>query len=331
MFGSGILPDRQTVILGVLLLAGLLWVAVKDYYIFHTLIGIFTVVAVWGIFVTSWNSRHIVRNAYLSFIGIAYLFVGLTDLLDILLYKGMGVFTGDLDPSAQLWIIARSLQSAALVIAPLLLDRKLKTGLILASFSVVSAGLLLSALYWHNFPACFIEGTGPTGFAKTSEYVIILFFLASIFTLSLKRAAFEFEAFWTLVASLALSSLAEFAFALYTSFLWPTNVAGHFLILIAVYLMYRVFIKAGIFAPFDLISRNLTLSEKNLFSLLEGLPAFVFVQMPDYTIRYANRVFRDMFGNPEGLTCYEVLKGENKPCEECPTMKIFWTGVPQHS
>ena len=107
MFGSGIMPDRHTVILGVLLLAGLLWVAVKDYYIFQVLIGIFTVVAEWGIFVTAWNSRHIVRNAYLLFVGIAYLFVGLTDLMHILSYKGMGVFTGDPNPAAQLWIIAR--------------------------------------------------------------------------------------------------------------------------------------------------------------------------------------------------------------------------------
>ncbi len=329
MFGSGIMPDRHTVILGVLLLAGLLWVAVKDYYIFQVLIGIFTVVAEWGIFVTAWNSRHIVRNAYLLFVGIAYLFVGLTDLMHILSYKGMGVFTGDPNPAAQLWIIARCLQSAALVIAPLLLDKRLKTGVLFASFALVSAGLILCALYWRILPACFIEGTEPTGFAKTSEYVIILFFLASISTLSLKRAAFELGAFWALVASLALSSFSELAFAFRASLLWPTNDTGHFLRLIAVYLMYRVFIKAGIFAPFNLIFRNLTLSEKNLFSLIEGLPAFVFVQMPDYKIRYANRVFRDLFGDPEGMTCYEVLKGENKPCEKCPTMEIFRTGVPQ--
>ena len=117
--------------------------------------------------------------------------------------------------------------------------------------------------------------------------------------------------------------------AFHTKFFWATNEVGHFLRLIAVYLMYRVFIKTGIFAPFNLIFRNLTLSEKNLFSLIEGLPAFVFVQMPDYTIRYANRVFRDLFGDPEGLTCYEILKGDNEPCEICPTREIFRTGVPQ--
>ena len=328
MFGSGILPDRHTLTLGLLLLAGLFGIALKDHHIFQTIIGIFTVVGLWGIFVTAWNSRYLVRNAYLSFIGIAYLFVGLIDLLHILSNKGMG-FTADANLPAQLWIIASCLQSAALVIAPFLLDRELKTGLVFASFSLVSAGLLVSVLYWHNFPAFFIEGIGPTDFAETSEYVTILFFLASIVTLSLKRPAFEVGAFWALVASLTLSALSELSLSFHTKFFWATNEVGHFLRLIAVYLMYRVFLKAGIFAPFNLIFRNLALSEKNLFSLIEGLPAFVFVQMPDYTIRYANRVFRDLFGDPEGLTCYEILKGDNEPCKKCPTREIFRTGVPQ--
>jgi signal transduction histidine kinase len=73
----------------------------------------------------------------------------------------------------------------------------------------------------------------------------------------------------------------------------------------------------------------LSFSEKNLFSLLEGLPAFVFVQMPDYSIQYANRVFHSLFGDHEGLSCHEVLKGVKTPCANCPTREIFRTGLPQ--
>ncbi len=328
MLGSGILPDRHTFALGLFLVAGLMGIAVKDYDIFRTIIGILTVVAVWGIVVTAWNSRYLVRNAYLSFIGIAYLFVGLIDLLHILSYKDMAV-PPDANLPAQLWIIASCVQSAALVIAPLLLDRKVRPGLVFASFFLVSAGLLLSLLYWQNFPAFFVKGAGLTGFAQTSEYVIILFFLTSIVTLSLKKPAFERGAFRALVASLTLSVLAELSHAFHTKVFLTTNEAGYFLRLFAIYLMYRVFLNAGIFVPFNLIFQNLALSEKNLFSLLEGLPAFVFVQMPDYTIRYANRVFRDLFGNPEGRTCYEMLRGVKEPCRRCPTMEIFRTGVPQ--
>ena len=93
MFGSGILPDRHTLTLGLLATGGpALGLHSRITLSSMTMIGIFTVVGIWGIFVTAWNSRYIVRNAYLSFIGIAYLFVGLIDLLHILSNKGMGVF-----------------------------------------------------------------------------------------------------------------------------------------------------------------------------------------------------------------------------------------------
>jgi signal transduction histidine kinase len=329
MLGSGIAPDKHSLLLWTSLLAGLSWVAVRDYLIFHTLIGIITVAVLWSIFATAWNSRHIVRSVYFSFIGIAFLFAGFIELLHVLSYRGMAI-SGDANQFAQLQIIALGLQSAALLIAPLLQGKRLKTGLVFVAFGAVAAGSLLSVFYWRNFPVCFIDGIGPTGFEKISEYVIILLFIASVFVLLLKSDQFELDVFRTLAASLTLFIMSELAFTANTSFLLPTNELGHFLRLIAVYLMYRVFLRTGIFAPFNRISRNLTLTEKNLYSLLEGLPAFVFVQMPDYTIRYANKVFRDLFGNPEGMTCYEVLKGEKAACEICPTREILHTGVPQH-
>ncbi|SPF37204.1 membrane hypothetical protein [Syntrophobacter sp. SbD1] len=327
MFGSGILPDKHTSILGIFLLAGLLWVAVQDFFIFHTLISMFTLVAIWGIFLTSWNSRRMVRNAYFSFVGIAYLFVGLVEILHILSFRNMVLFTGEANQSAQLEAISLGMQAAALVAAPLLQGRKFTTSVAFASFGTITAGSLLSVLYWHNFPLFFVEGIGLTYFERLSHYAIILLFITAMVILSLKRKEFEFGAFCALLASLALSGLSELSVASYTAWI---NALGHFLKLIAVYLMYRVFLKTGIFALFNRISQNLKLSEKNLFSLLEGLPAFVFVQMPDYTIRYANRVFRELFGEPVGRACYEVLKGESEPCAVCPTREILRTGVPHN-
>ncbi|MGC9966590.1 MAG: MASE3 domain-containing protein [Syntrophobacteraceae bacterium] len=329
MFASGILPDRHTLSLGLALTAGLLWVSTLDYLVFHALIEIITVVATWGVFVTAWNSRYIVRNPCISFVGNAYLFVGLIDVLHILSYKSVSVFFNNPDLGSQLQIIARCMQAVSLLIAPFLFGKRFKTGYVFAAFSALTAGLLLSVFYWRNFPPCFIGEIVPTEFGKMSQNAVILVFLAAIFALFFKRNGLELSAFRTLLASISLSLLSELAFALHTLLLWPTEEPSLFLRLIATYLMYRVFLKIGIFAPFNTIFRNLSLSEKNLFSLLEGLPAFVFVQASDYRIQYANRVFRTLFGNPDGLTCFEVLKTKHKPCEVCPTREIFRTGLPQ--
>lgn len=66
-----------------------------------------------------------------------------------------------------------------------------------------------------------------------------------------------------------------------------------------------------------------------LFALLDGLPAFIYLQAADYSVRFANRAFRDRFGEPDGRSCYEIINGSRTPCAECPTFKVFTTNRPQ--
>jgi len=66
-----------------------------------------------------------------------------------------------------------------------------------------------------------------------------------------------------------------------------------------------------------------------LFSVLDTMPTFVYLQASDYTVPFANRKFRELFGEPENRFCYEILNGRKKPCETCPTFRIFDTKKPQ--
>jgi PAS domain S-box-containing protein len=68
---------------------------------------------------------------------------------------------------------------------------------------------------------------------------------------------------------------------------------------------------------------------RRLFALLEGLPALVYLQAPDHTLRFANRHFREHFGDPEGRFCYQVLHGCQEPCTDCPTLRCFDTKRPR--
>ena len=68
---------------------------------------------------------------------------------------------------------------------------------------------------------------------------------------------------------------------------------------------------------------------QRLFSLLDGLPAYVWLQAPDYSPRFVNRTFREHFGEPAGKPCYEVFNRGRKPCERCPTFRVFKTAKPQ--
>ncbi|MCL7454993.1 MAG: GAF domain-containing protein [Anaerolineae bacterium] len=65
---------------------------------------------------------------------------------------------------------------------------------------------------------------------------------------------------------------------------------------------------------------------QRLFSLLDALPAIVYVKAPDYSIRFANRFFRERFGDPSGRPCYELIHAQTGPCEICGGRSTFADG-----
>ena len=75
---------------------------------------------------------------------------------------------------------------------------------------------------------------------------------------------------------------------------------------------------------------DLANERKRLYALLDELPAIVHLQSRDHTIRFANRLFRTTFGDPEGCLCYEIIYQRKSSCEECPAFRIFDTRQPVH-
>jgi PAS domain S-box-containing protein len=68
---------------------------------------------------------------------------------------------------------------------------------------------------------------------------------------------------------------------------------------------------------------------RRLLFLLEELPAYVYLKAPDYSIKFANRFFRERIGDPGDRPCYQVLHGFAAPCKECQSMQVFAIHEPQ--
>jgi PAS domain S-box-containing protein len=68
---------------------------------------------------------------------------------------------------------------------------------------------------------------------------------------------------------------------------------------------------------------------QRLFSLLDGLPAYIYLRRPDHSLVYVNKYFRERFGDPASLPCYTILHNRHQPCEGCRSERVFETGTPQ--
>ena len=83
------------------------------------------------------------------------------------------------------------------------------------------------------------------------------------------------------------------------------------------------------------VSEHLGLEEKikaerkRLYSIFNLFPGLIYLQAPDYSIRFANRRFIEQYGEPKGRLCYEAIWNRKEPCENCPTFKVFDTKEPE--
>src|SRR5512143_1164401 len=171
-----------------LLIAGALYASsLYSYLLFHSLLELFNVLTAFVIFILAWHTRRIQDNRFLLFIGISSLSSGTLDLAHALSYKGMGIFTGySADLPTKLWIAFRYVASLSFLAAPFFLKRAFPAGKVLGAYGLLTV-VLLTAIFSGRFPSCFVEGSGLTTFKIASEYVIALFFLASLALLFRRR------------------------------------------------------------------------------------------------------------------------------------------------
>ena len=79
------------------------------------------------------------------------------------------------------------------------------------------------------------------------------------------------------------------------------------------------------------LARESVNTERRRFNeVLEMLPVYTILLTPDYHVPFANKFFRERFGESGGKRCYEYLFNRTEPCEDCETYKVLKTGTKLH-
>jgi PAS domain S-box-containing protein len=290
-FGSG------EAAVGIISLVGLYVVSRYSYTLFHMIAELFSIIIGFSLFMLIWNSRRIIDNNYLIFIGIAYFFVSGIDLIHTLAFKGMDLFIGyGTNLPTQLWIATRYLESLSLLVAPFMIRRTLRTDLTFAGYVVLTL-ILLASIFSGLFPDCYIDGVGLTRFKVVSEYLMSTILLGSLLVLLGKRRAFDRDVLVLLALSIISTIGSELAFTSYVSVFDFSNLVGHYLKIIAFYLIYKAIIETGLSKPYTLMFRNLKQTEAAL--------------------RESEERYHSLFENmTEGFALHEIVCDEQGvPCD----------------
>lgn len=251
-------------IVGFFLLASAIFLASRNFLLFHTSVETFTIVVASCIFVIVWNCRNSITNNYIRLIGVAFLFLAIIDFIHTIGYKGMPTLKnsgGNI--STQLWITARFIESASFLLAGLLLNRRLNLLHLVLAYLTIST-LLVAGIFGGIFPTCFVDGLGVTPFKTTAEYLICGIYFLAIVQLIRLRTRFDPNVLHYLIAALVLSILSELSFARYIDLYGTLNFIGHIFKLASFYLIYKALVEIGLSKPFQLLFRELKLREDEL-------------------------------------------------------------------
>ncbi len=247
----------------VFLVAGLVISQATNYLLFHSAVEIFSAMVAVSMFAITWNARKIMKNDYILFLSIAFVFVGIIDFFHALAYKGMGVFPRfDSDLPTQLWIAGRYLLAGSFLAAPLFFREKLNESLTIMVYLGISILLALSMFIWRNFPASYVEGVGQTPFKIVSEYIIILLLLVSLLVLRRYRHRFNGRVFFLLSLSIFIGIVSEMMFTLYIGVYDFFNMLGHFAKFFSYYLVYKAIVEIGLSQPYSLLLREMKQLER---------------------------------------------------------------------
>jgi hypothetical protein len=250
---------------GAAVLLGLTIISLHSAVLMHTLVEMFTIIVACSIFMIAWNTRRFLSNNYILFIGISFLFVSVFDLLHTVAYQGQNTVPGiDDNIATQLWITARVMGSTSLLIAPLLMDSRLRPRLVFGAYAAVTVVLLAMIFYWKVFPGCVGEGGKLTKFKIVSEYVIASLFAAALAFLLWKHREFDKSVLRLLIGSILLRICSELMLMSYIGAEDFPSKVGHFLKIAAFYLFYKALVESALVKPYDILFRNLKKSEEAL-------------------------------------------------------------------
>ena len=250
---------------GAAVLLGLTIISLHSAVLMHTLVEMFTIIVACSIFMIAWNTRRFLSNNYILFIGISFLFVSVFDLLHTVAYQGQNTVPGiDDNIATQLWITARVMGSTSLLIAPLLMDKRLRPRLVFGAYAAVTVVLLAMIFYWKVFPGCVGEGGKLTKFKIVSEYVIASLFAAALAFLLWKHREFDKSVLRLLIGSILLRICSELMLMSYIGAEDFPSKVGHFLKIAAFYLFYKALVESALVKPYDILFRNLKKSEEAL-------------------------------------------------------------------
>ncbi|MDH3326293.1 MAG: PAS domain S-box protein [Gammaproteobacteria bacterium] len=275
------LINTKSLILPTFLAVVLIAASQSNFLLFHSLAEFFAIIVATLIAVVAWQMYTFTRSHFLMYLGCGYLWVAALNMLHTLTYENMSIFqvTGT-NIAVQFWIATRLLEALLLLTAPWFLTRSVKPKLATAIFAGISISFTILIIS-GNFPTGFIEEKGLTHFKVYSEYLVIAILAGAMFYLNLQKKLIDQRVFKLIIASIALTMMAELTLTFYASVYEAPIIIGHILKFFSYWLIFIAVVRTTLHEPFSAMSKAET--------HYDAMPDAVIIVNNEGIIQHANK------------------------------------------
>ena len=306
-------------------------VATAAYAPLHLMTELVGIVVAAAAFMITWNTRRSIENGYIIVIAMAGACVAGVDLVHALVYRGVDLVPiADLNLPMQLWLIARYLQAASILIAPYYIGRRVSAVGVLGWFAAATILLLGAALRWGTFPVAYSAPAGLTTFAVLSELCIALAMGAGLLALVIRRSEQDPQVFALMAAAITSFIGAELAFAVHEDPYTFANYMAHLLRVAGAILIYRAMVEAAVARPLDILfgdfkatAQALELSEERFRTTFDqAILGIVEIDTSGFIVK-ANQRVGELVRKPDGSVVGEVAGDLTLPADRDAEQRLF--------
>lgn len=236
---------------------------------FHATAELFTVIIAFSAFIIVLNTYNISQNSYLTFLGIAFGFVSVFELIHLLTYAGIDIFEShNINLDLMISIIPRLIQGVSLLIAFIFIKKSLNIVWSISIYSLLSIALITGITYAGIDLRLNTVSIDFMSLFKALEITTVALFAVALVILIIERKNLKFRVYKYMLLSLLASISADILLVIDSNMSSMINVTSHILKFLAFFCIYKAVIQNTLTNPVDSMFYELDrmkneLAEKN--------------------------------------------------------------------
>ncbi len=248
-----------------ILISATLYLGYKNFQLYHIIVENLSTIIGLVMLVLCVNTYKLIDNKRMIFLGIAFGFVAILDLLHLFSYREITVFKNfTFNTSIELWDVGRYMQSISILAYFLLKNKKVDLMKISYLYIAILVASVISILFLNVFPDSYIESIGFTNFNLVSRYINLMILLISLILLSKQNKVNPKREDKSLGLAILFIIIYEILFIFSHSSEDSYSIFAHIFQLLSYICIYNDIVKYSLQEPyFSLKNLNNVLSDKN--------------------------------------------------------------------